>query len=120
MSKRVLIVGGGTAGWITAGYLARTLGAQARDGVRITLVESADIGILGVGEGTFPTIRRTLRRIGVDETTLVRECSASFKQGAKFVHWRNTPGSGGPDHYLHGFQVSQQPTGLDLLPYWLL
>ena len=96
------------------------MGAQSRDGVRITLVESADIGILGVGEGTFPTIRRTLRRIGVDETTLVRECSASFKQGAKFVHWRNTPGSGVPDHYLHGFQVSQQPTGLDLLPYWLL
>ncbi len=96
------------------------MGAQARDGVRITLIESADIGILGVGEGTFPTIRRTLRRIGVDETALVRECSASFKQGAKFVHWRNTPGSGVPDHYLHGFQVSQQPTGLDLLPYWLL
>lgn len=96
------------------------MGAQSRDGVRITLVESAEIGILGVGEGTFPTIRRTLRRIGVDETTLVRECSASFKQGAKFVHWRNTPGSGVPDHYLHGFQVSQQPTGLDLLPYWLL
>jgi glycine/D-amino acid oxidase-like deaminating enzyme len=62
MTRRVLIVGGGTAGWITAGYLARTLGAQARDGVRITLVESADIGILGVGEGTFPTIRKTLRR----------------------------------------------------------
>lgn len=83
-------------------------------------MESADIGILGVGEGTFPTIRRTLRRIGVDETTLVRECSASFKQGARFVHWRNTPGSGAPDHYVHGFQVTQQPTGLDLLPYWLL
>jgi tryptophan 7-halogenase len=96
------------------------LGAQAHAGVRITLVESADIGILGVGEGTFPTIRKTLRRIGVDETALVRECSASFKQGAKFVHWRNTPGSGVPDHYLNAFQVSQQPTGLDLLPYWLL
>ena len=120
MTRRVLIVGGGTAGWITAGYLARTLGAHARDGIRITLVESADIGILGVGEGTFPSIRQTLRRIGVDETSLVRECSASFKQGAKFVHWRNTPGLGLPDHYLHSFQVARLPTGLDLLPYWLL
>jgi len=83
-------------------------------------VESADIGILGVGEGTFPTIRRTLRRIGVDEATLVRECSASFKQGVRFEHWRNVPGSGVPDHYMHCFQVTQQPTGLDLLPYWLL
>ncbi|MDB6100542.1 MAG: tryptophan halogenase [Gammaproteobacteria bacterium] len=120
MTKRILIVGGGTAGWITAGYLARTLGAQARDGVRITLVESADIGILGVGEGTFPTIRKTLRRIGVNETDLIRECSASFKQGAKFAHWRYSPGSGAPDHYLHSFQITHEPTGLDLLPYWLL
>ena len=120
--KRLLIVGGGTAGWITAGYLARTLGAQSPDGLQITLVESADIGILGVGEGTFPSIRTTLRRIGVDETSLIRECSATFKQGAKFTHWRHTPGEnrGAPEHYLHAFQVSQEPSGLDLLPYWLL
>jgi tryptophan halogenase len=120
--KRLLIVGGGTAGWITAGYLARTLGAESPDGIHITLVESADIGILGVGEGTFPSIRTTLKRIGVDETSLIRECSASFKQGAKFVHWRHAPGEGGgaPDHYLHAFQVSHEPSGLDLLPYWLL
>ena len=120
--KRLLIVGGGTAGWITAGYLARTLGAESPDGIHITLVESADIGILGVGEGTFPSIRTTLKRIGVDETSLIRECSASFKQGAKFVHWRHAPGEGwgAPDHYLHAFQVSHEPSGLDLLPYWLL
>ena len=122
MIKRLLIVGGGTAGWITAGYLARTLGAQSPEGVQITLVESADIGILGVGEGTFPSVRTTLRRIGVDETSLVRECSASFKQGARFAHWRHAPGEegGAPDHYLHAFQVSSERTGLDLLPYWLL
>jgi tryptophan 7-halogenase len=120
--KRLLIVGGGTAGWITAGYLARTLGASSPGGIQITLVESSDIGILGVGEGTFPSIRTTLKRIGLDETSLIRECSASFKQGAKFVHWRNAPGEsyGAPDHYLHAFQVSQEPSGLDLLPYWLL
>lgn len=120
MTKRVLIVGGGTAGWITAGYLASTLSAQARDGVRITLVESADIGILGVGEGTFPTIRKTLKRIGVDEAALLRQCGATLKQGAKFAHWRYAPGQGQPDHYLHSFQVTHEPTGLDLLPYWLL
>jgi len=120
MTKSVLIVGGGTAGWITAGYLARTLGAQRPDGVRITLVESADTEILGPAEGTFPTIRQTLRRIGVDETSLVRECGTSFKQGSKFVHWRYPPGRGLPDHYLHSFQATHEPTGLDLLPYWLL
>ena len=120
MVKRVLIVGGGTAGWITAAYLARTLGAQLPQGVGITLVESADIGIPGLGEGTLPTIRETLRRMGIDETTLVRECGTSFNQGAKFVHWRYPPGRGLPDHYVHPYQVMHEPTGLDLLPYWLL
>jgi tryptophan halogenase len=120
MVKSVLIVGGGTAGWISAAYLARTLGANAADGVRITLIESPEIATVGVGEGTFPTIRRTLSRIGLPEATVVRECQASFKQGAKFVHWRGMPGAAVPDHYLHSFQVTQEPTGLDLLPYWLL
>lgn len=84
------------------------------------MVESADIGILGVGEGTFPTIRKTLKRIGIDEAELLRRCGATFKQGAKFVDWRYAPGAGQPDHYLHSFQVTHEPTGLDLLPYWLL
>lgn len=120
MAKRILIVGGGTAGWLTAGYLARRLGADLPDAARITLVESRDIGILGVGEGTFPTIRRTLATIGIDEAELVRRCGATFKQGAKFVHWRHAPGEPGPDHYTHPFQLAESPNGLELLPYWLL
>jgi tryptophan 7-halogenase len=120
MIKRVLIVGGGIAGWMSAAYLARTLGARFPDGVRITLVESADSKGPGLEEGTLPTIRQTLRRIGVDETSLVRECGTSFNQGAKFVHWRYPPGRGRPDHYLHSFQGTHEPAGLDLLPYWLL
>src|SRR5256885_76256 len=73
MTKRVLIVGGGTAGWLTAGYLARRLGADLPGGAAIQLVESRDIGILGVGEGTFPTIRRTLDTIGIDEAEMLRD-----------------------------------------------
>lgn len=118
MKKRILIVGGGTAGWITAGYLAKTLGINTA--VEISLIESPDIGILGVGEGTFPTIRKTLKRIGIDEAELVRECNATFKQGAKFVDWRFTPGQGTPNHYLHSFQITNEPSGLDLMSYWLL
>nr|WP_294810051.1 tryptophan halogenase family protein [uncultured Sphingomonas sp.] len=118
--RRILVVGGGTAGWITAGYLARMLGVDLPGGVAITLVESHDIGILGVGEGTFPTIRRTLARIGVDEAELVRRCGATFKQGAKFVHWRHAPGAPGHDHYLHAFQETDDREGPELLPYWLL
>jgi flavin-dependent dehydrogenase len=120
MMKRVIIVGGGTAGWLSAGYLAKRLGADLPGGVAITLVESKEIGILGVGEGTFPTIRKTLATIGVDEAEMIRRCGATFKQGAKFVHWRHTPGTGRHDHYLHSFQSAEDRGGLDLLPYWLL
>ena len=123
MTRDVLIVGGGTAGWITAGYLASVLGIRGGKGVGITLVESPEIGIIGVGEGTFPTIRRTLMRIGVPEERLIRECNATFKQGARFAHWRYTPGQEpvrGRDHYLHSFAVTQARGGLDLLPYWLM
>jgi flavin-dependent dehydrogenase len=119
MVKNVLIVGGGTAGWITAGYLARMLGAHSQAGVRISLVESADIGAIGVGEGTFPTIRRTLQRIGVSESRLVRECGATFKQGIRFVDWRHDPAEQ-RSHYMHSFQSTEIASGLDLLPYWLL
>ena len=120
MRKRVLIVGGGTAGWLTAGYLAKRLSCDLPGGADITLVESKDIGVLGVGEGTFPTIRRTLATIGIDEAELVRRCGATFKQGAKFVNWRHAPGVGATDHYSHPFQVADASTGPELLPYWLL
>jgi tryptophan 7-halogenase len=119
MVRNVLIVGGGTAGWITAGYLARMLGTHSPAGVRICVVESADIGTIGVGEGTFPTIRRTLQRIGISETHLIRECGATFKQGIRFVDWRLDPAVR-HSHYMHSFQSTQQPSGLDLLSYWLL
>ncbi|HEY6123332.1 MAG TPA: tryptophan halogenase family protein [Steroidobacteraceae bacterium] len=119
MVRSVLIVGGGTAGWITAGYLARMLGADSPAGVRICLVESADLGVIGVGEGTFPTIRRTLQRIGISEARLIRECGATFKQGIRFVNWRHDP-SAQRSHYMHSFQSTQNASGLDLLSYWLL
>ncbi|WP_044560521.1 tryptophan halogenase family protein [Azospirillum sp. B4] len=118
--KDVLIVGGGTAGWLTAAYLARTLAAAQPGGARLTLVESADIGILGVGEGTFPSIQRTLRRIGIDESVFMRESEATFKQGIRFDHWQHAPGSGQRDHYFHPFQSAISRQDLDLLPYWLL
>jgi len=118
--KNVLIVGGGTAGWLTACFLARTLGTAADRGVRITLVESKDIGIIGVGEGTFPSIRGTLAAIGIDEARFVRECNATFKQGVKFVDWVRPHGASGSDHYFHPFSLpSQRSAALELLPYWL-
>lgn len=122
--RRILIVGGGTAGWLTAAFLAKTLGTNAPDGVDITLVESSEIGIIGVGEGTFPSIKGTLAAIGIPEALFIRECNATFKQGIQFKHWVRTPGTPGTpghDHYFHPFSTpSQRPGGPELLPYWLL
>jgi tryptophan halogenase len=119
--QSVLIVGGGTAGWLTAAFLARALGTASGQGVRITLVESSDIGIIGVGEGTFPSLKGTLAAIGIDEARFLRGSTATFKQGIKFVDWVRPPGGAGTDHYFHPFSLaSQRPGGPELLPYWLL
>ena len=116
----VLIVGGGTAGWLAAAFLAKRLGGANGDGVRITLVESPEIGIIGVGEGTFPSIRGTLSAIGIDEARFVRECDATFKQGVRFDHWVRPKGTPGQSSYFHPFnQPSQRQGGVELLPYWL-
>ncbi len=116
MTRRIVIVGGGTAGWLTAAYLVRTL---APAGWSIALVESAAIGIIGVGEGTFPTIRDTLAAIGIDEREFLRKADGSFKQGVRFAGWtgRATPGAAADD-YFHPFNL---PYGGDegLLPYWI-
>ena len=85
--KHVVIVGGGSAGWLTAGVIAAEHRARAGAGLQVTLLESPDVGPIGVGEGTWPTMRDTLRRIGVSETDFIRECDASFKQGSKFERW---------------------------------
>jgi glycine/D-amino acid oxidase-like deaminating enzyme len=89
-NSRVVIAGGGTAGWLTACYLARSLGAHTS----ITVIESPDIGIIGVSERTFPTIRTTLQSLGIDEARFLRESSATFKQGIRFDDWVRAPRNG--------------------------
>ena len=118
--RKVLIVGGGTAGWLTATFLARMLGT-AQHGVRIALVESSEIGIIGVGEGTFPSIKGTLSAIGIEEARFLRGSLGAFKQGIRFDHWVRPPGAAGANHYFHPFSLpSQRPGAPELLPYWLL
>jgi tryptophan 7-halogenase len=83
----------------------------------VTLVESPDIRIIGVGEGTWPTMRSSLERMGVSETALFRQCDASFKQGGKFAGWTTGAES---DAYYHPLMVPQGFQQVNLVPHWLL
>lgn len=98
--KNVVIVGGGSAGWLSAGIIASTLRKNYDSGFNITLVESAGIPPIGVGEGTWPTMRRTLMDMGIDESEFINQCNVSFKQGAKFVNWVT-----GDDAYYHPLEL---------------
>jgi len=98
--SRIVIVGGGSAGWLAAGVIAATYASDKTDnGISVTLVESPDINTIGVGEGTWPSMRRTLERIGLSETDFLTFCDASFKQGTEFFNWRAADTSS----YTHPF-----------------
>lgn len=114
----VLIVGGGTAGWITAAKLAKQLNSIDPSSVQVTLVESPDIPIIGVGEGTWPTMRKTLESLGIDEAEFIRECDATFKQATKFVNWQHAANNGQNNHYFHLFGSIFNPEEFNLSPYW--
>jgi hypothetical protein len=115
-TRHIVIVGGGAAGWLTAGVLAAEHRAAESGAVRISLVESPDVRTLGVGEGTWPTMRETLRRMGVSESAFVTACDASFKQASCFNGWVT---GAADDRYYHPFSIPQGFGEVNLVPAWL-
>jgi tryptophan halogenase len=105
--RRIVIAGGGTAGWMTAAAFGNTLGRFAE----ITLIESDAIGTIGVGESTIPPLRTFNSVIGIDEAQFMRSTQATFKLGIEFENWGaigdryfHSFGSTGKDHWSAGFQ----------------
>ncbi len=116
--REVAVLGGGSAGWLVAALLAAEHGGTER-GLHITLIESSETPPIGVGEGTWPSMRDTLRRIGLSEHDFIRRCQVTFKQGSRFDGWiRGEAGSAG-DRYFHPFMLPVGHGDADLVPAWL-
>ncbi|KFI07487.1 tryptophan halogenase family protein [Massilia sp. BSC265] len=113
--RRIVIVGGGTAGWMTAAPLAQRLARRADAPCEVILVESPEIGTIGVGEATLPTIRFYNAALGLDPDNFVRQTKASYKLGIEFTDWGRVG-----NRFFHGFgdfgpSLGKHPTYM----YWL-
>lgn len=108
---RIVVLGGGTAGWMAAAGIAKLLGDQ----VRVELIESHDIGIVGVGEATLPHIRSYVERLGIDEDDFIRATHATYKLGIDFRDFARIG-----DSYIHPFgSFGEDVAGVPFHQFWL-
>jgi tryptophan halogenase len=96
--RNILIVGGGSSGWMSAAYLDAVLNRDGRKLANIALIESPDVPRIGVGEATIPSINHILSAIGLDEIEFLKKTDGTYKQAIKYVNWLN-----GDDAYYHAF-----------------
>lgn len=110
--KRIVIVGGGTAGWMTAAMLSKHF---RKADIVLTLIDSSDIGTVGVGEATIPTLRRFYAELGMNDLDVMRACQATCKLGIEFRDWYQQ-GS----RFIHPFGLyGQKANGIDFHHYWM-
>lgn len=103
----VTIVGGGTAGWLTALMMHTMLNRHAeKPAVRVTLIESPNIPTVGVGEATVPSMPRLLQQMGINESEFMLRCNATFKCGVRFADW-SVDEAGKPYTYMHPFNSAR-------------
>ncbi len=113
--RKIVIVGGGTAGWMAAALFAKLFLSAPNPTAEVTLVESEDIGTVGVGEATIPAIKRFNQLLDLDEADFMKATQATFKLGIEFAGWTR-PG----DSYIHGFgKIGQELGWLRAHQYWL-
>ena len=109
MTQSVVILGGGTAGWMTASYLR----AAFADSVDVTVVESGRIGTIGVGEATFSTVRHFFDYLGLSEADWMPECNGTYKLAVRLENWR-APGT----YFYHPFERMRVVDGVPLTDWW--
>ncbi len=114
--RKILVVGGGTAGWFSAAFLSRLLERSGGARCEITLIESSDIATVGVGEATIPPVLQFLQRLGYPEREFMQACQATFKLGIKYSGWTSDgPGS----YFYHPFFIGGTSHLLDFSNLWL-
>jgi tryptophan 6-halogenase len=114
--REVVVLGGGTAGWMTASYLQKVFEGS----LTITVLEAPAIPRIGVGEATVPNLQRVFfDQLGLREEQWMRECNGSFKMAVKFVNWRKREPDGPPHHFYHSFGLMPKVDTIPLSHFWV-
>ena len=117
-TRSLVVVGGGSAGWMTAVYLNKLFNSDKRN-FDITVIESKDIGIIGVGEATVHSVRFFFAAMGLDEADLMKVTNGTFKTGIMFRNWMKPKGDK-THEYFHPFEQQRLGRGLDISSAWMV